>query len=208
MNFGVVFEDAPIARSYAVLAAYYIGASELVGHALGHGLLGLFFALGTIWLAARPERPVGRVVDLIAEDPPRWAAKIGATGILAGGLSFAAIEHARILDGIWWAFISMTTVGYGDVSPKTPEVRIVAVAMILIGLVVTAIIIGEVAAAINDVRRRRYFERADDTPELDDDLDQLSHTVAQAMDELKVRMSHPYVVAALKRCHEEQQSRR
>jgi hypothetical protein len=190
MNFGVVFEDAPIARSYAVLAAYYIGASELVGHALGHGLLGLFFALGTIWLAARPERPVGRVVDLIAEDPPRWAAKIGATGILAGGLSFAAIEHARILDGIWWAFISMTTVGYGDVSPKTPEVRIVAVAMILIGLVVTAIIIGEVAA------------------ELDDDLDQLSHTVAQAMDELKVRMSHPYVVAALKRCHEEQQARR
>ncbi|RMX44219.1 hypothetical protein pdam_00005270 [Pocillopora damicornis] len=45
-------------------------------------------------------------------------------------------------EGIWWTFITMTTVGYGDKTPRSPLGRIFAVASTLIGLVTTAVLIG------------------------------------------------------------------
>jgi len=37
-------------------------------------------------------------------------------------------------DGLWWSIVTTTTVGYGDLSPKTPTGRLVAVVLMLIGI--------------------------------------------------------------------------
>lgn len=37
-------------------------------------------------------------------------------------------------EGFWWAFISMTTIGYGDIYPKTAIGRFIAIVWILIGV--------------------------------------------------------------------------
>ena len=37
-------------------------------------------------------------------------------------------------DALYWAFITATTVGYGDVTPVTPEGRIVAGVLIFVGI--------------------------------------------------------------------------
>ena len=44
-------------------------------------------------------------------------------------------------DGFWWAAITMTTVGYGDLIPRTIIGRSVAVTCIIAGLVLTSLCI-------------------------------------------------------------------
>lgn len=47
-------------------------------------------------------------------------------------------------DALWWAIVTTTTVGYGDISPETPIGRVLAVVLMLIGIG----IIGTLTSAI------------------------------------------------------------
>jgi voltage-gated potassium channel len=38
------------------------------------------------------------------------------------------------LDALWWGIVTLTTVGYGDVVPKTPEGRVIASVLMLLGV--------------------------------------------------------------------------
>jgi voltage-gated potassium channel len=40
------------------------------------------------------------------------------------------------IDGFWWAWVTMTTVGYGDLVPTTIEGRIVGMLLILVGIAI------------------------------------------------------------------------
>jgi voltage-gated potassium channel len=51
-------------------------------------------------------------------------------------------------DAIWWAFITITTVGYGDKFPVSTEGRFVASFLIIFGVVMLATITGALAAWI------------------------------------------------------------
>jgi voltage-gated potassium channel len=59
---------------------------------------------------------------------------------LAAASAYWSLEHGRNADlhnfgdALYWAFITATTVGYGDVRPVTPEGRIVAGFLIFIGI--------------------------------------------------------------------------
>lgn len=54
--------------------------------------------------------------------------------ILIGGILISYIEGMSFTDGIWWAFVTSTTVGYGDISPGTPLGRLVACVLMLCGI--------------------------------------------------------------------------
>lgn len=54
--------------------------------------------------------------------------------ILAGGIAIHFIEGTPILDGLWWSFVTTTTVGYGDISPATNIGRIVAAVLMIVGI--------------------------------------------------------------------------
>ncbi|XP_047138621.1 uncharacterized protein LOC100210300 isoform X1 [Hydra vulgaris] len=51
-------------------------------------------------------------------------------------------------EGFWWAFVSMTTVGYGDIAPVSIPGRLFAVLWILTGLVLIAIFTGVVTTSL------------------------------------------------------------
>jgi len=53
-----------------------------------------------------------------------------------------------ILDGMWWAFVSMTTVGYGDISPTTKKGRLAAILWILFGIAACSLFVAVVSSVL------------------------------------------------------------
>jgi voltage-gated potassium channel len=66
--------------------------------------------------------------------------------ILLLGLIVGAIESWPRFDSVYWAFITATTVGYGDIRPKLRVSRMLSILIALIGVTFTGIL---VALAIN-----------------------------------------------------------
>ena len=57
-----------------------------------------------------------------------------AVCILIGGVSIHFAEGMSISDGIWWSFVTATTVGYGDISPSSLVGRIIASVLMIVGI--------------------------------------------------------------------------
>ncbi len=49
-------------------------------------------------------------------------------------------------DGLWWALTTVTTVGYGDRFPTTTEGRVIAFALMLVGISLMGVVTASVAA--------------------------------------------------------------
>ena len=49
-------------------------------------------------------------------------------------------------DGLWWAFTTITTVGYGDRYPTTTEGRILAVCLMILGISLLGVVSATIAA--------------------------------------------------------------
>lgn len=67
----------------------------------------------------------------------RFAAGLTGVLILVGGTAFAEVEkgqHLSAWDGVWWATTTVTTVGYGDISPHTDGGRVIAIGLMVCGV--------------------------------------------------------------------------
>ena len=51
--------------------------------------------------------------------------------IIVGGAAFALVDHVPVTTGLYWAVVTATTVGYGDVSPANPAARAIAVVVMV-----------------------------------------------------------------------------
>jgi voltage-gated potassium channel len=80
--------------------------------------------------------------------------------LLLGGLGFWALEPAvlSLQDGLWLAFTTAATVGYGDTVPHTPAGRAFAVLVVLLGLAVLSLVTASLAAIFveNDVQAEEH----------------------------------------------------
>ncbi len=85
---------------------------------------------------------------LLSLEGMKYAALVAAGTVVVGGAVFAAVEkeqHLTTWDGVWWAVTTVTTVGYGDISPKTDGGRIIAMAIMLVGIGFVALLTAFIA---------------------------------------------------------------
>jgi voltage-gated potassium channel len=66
-------------------------------------------------------------------------------------------KFGTIPDAMWWAIVTLGTIGYGDVIPITPLGRAVTAIVILCGLIIIALPVGIIATAFaNEIHRRDF----------------------------------------------------
>jgi voltage-gated potassium channel len=66
-------------------------------------------------------------------------------------------KFGTIPDAMWWAIVTLGTIGYGDVVPLTALGRVVASFTIFLGLIMIALPIGIISTAFADEIHRRDF---------------------------------------------------
>ncbi|SHJ80929.1 voltage-gated potassium channel [Arenibacter nanhaiticus] len=68
-------------------------------------------------------------------------------------------EFASIFHSLWWAIITLTTVGYGDIYPITLGGRVFTFVILLMGLGVITIPTGLIASALSSARDIEFKEK-------------------------------------------------
>lgn len=71
---------------------------------------------------------------------------IGSVAVLAAEREVTDSAINTFGDALWWAIVTVTTVGYGDLSPVSVTGRVVAVAMMLVGIALIGVVTATVAA--------------------------------------------------------------
>ena len=107
----------------------------------------------------------------------RAAAIIAAFTVLitvAGGILERLVDHQEfptIGRGLWFALQTVTTVGYGDVTPKQADGRFIGAVVMLAGIGFLAVITASVTASLVESSRRRFAAQSevDVTRRLDGD---------------------------------------
>jgi voltage-gated potassium channel len=74
-----------------------------------------------------------------------------------GGVGFWILEPRALSlgDGLWLAFTTAATVGYGDIVPSTPASRAFSVLVVLLGLAVLSMVTASVAAMFVETEERK-----------------------------------------------------
>ncbi len=83
---------------------------------------------------------------------------------VAGGVLERVIDHREfhtIGKGLWFALQTVTTVGYGDVTPRQADGRFIGAVVMLTGLGFLAVITASVTASLVESSRRRYAAQSD-----------------------------------------------
>jgi len=117
--------------------------------------------------------------ELLAEHGLQYILAVGVliVAVCAGLMTLLERDgHGSINnfgDGIWWAMTTVTTVGYGDKFPVTPEGRGIAVFLMLVGITLFGLVTANIAAFLVKPTEEK------DAATLDDVLEQLRRLEAK-----------------------------
>jgi voltage-gated potassium channel len=103
--------------------------------------------------------------------------------VIAGGVESLVDtgDFHTTWDGMWWAVVTVTTVGYGDVYPTSVEGRIIAMVVMLFGIAFLSVLTATIASLFVKT------ERGEETDAILASLTRLEAEVA----ELKQRLASP-----------------
>ncbi|KAI1631715.1 hypothetical protein F4809DRAFT_657464 [Biscogniauxia mediterranea] len=79
--------------------------------------------------------------------------------LLLGALVFSNIEGWNYLDSVYWADVTLFTVGFGDISPKTSLGRALLIPYAFVGIISFGLVIGSIRSLILDRGKRRLDAR-------------------------------------------------
>ncbi|KAK4175282.1 hypothetical protein QBC36DRAFT_331800 [Triangularia setosa] len=79
--------------------------------------------------------------------------------LLLGALLFGRIEGWNYLDAVYWAAVTLFTVGFGDFSPQTGLGKGLVMPFALVGIISLGLVIGSIRSLVLDRGRRRLSAR-------------------------------------------------
>ena len=132
---------------------------------------------------------IERKMTKFLREPPsvRTAASVIVTAtavvVVAGGVLMRVLDHeeySSVWVGMWWALQTVTTVGYGDVTPKHVDGRIVASFVMLEGIAFLTIIIAAITSTFVERAASEHAKQAEEEEDaaearIEAKLDELSN---------------------------------
>lgn len=126
--------------------------------------------------------PIQLLGEVLRAEARTLAATVGLMAALIT-LSASLIHYAErtiqpdafgdIPRAMWWAAVTLTTVGYGDVSPVTPVGQMIAVLVMVTGVVMVALPAGMLASRFSEELQSRRAQYADAVRQQRHDEEQL-----------------------------------
>jgi voltage-gated potassium channel len=125
---------------------------------------------GFVWVFklvryARGLESLGRVISHARHALLAVLLVFGIVLLLAASLAYLVERQVQpelfgsIPEALWWAIVTLTTTGYGDVIPMTPLGRVLAGFVMVAGVLVFALWAGILATGFTEETRRREFLR-------------------------------------------------
>lgn len=105
-----------------------------------HEDAGEYSLLRAVWASDVPKVLLGLLLFVLASAHIVWLAERGR-----GGLDSRYLPGVG--QGVWWSVVTMSTVGYGDIVPKTSVGRVLAVVVIFAGIIVFGVAVASLTAA-------------------------------------------------------------
>ncbi|MDQ3823115.1 MAG: potassium channel family protein [Actinomycetota bacterium] len=92
-------------------------------------------------------RLVGLARRVFSLEGVRYVGVLAVVTALGGGAALNAVEPRveSTWDGVWWAVVTMTTVGYGDVTPESVPGRLISFGVMIVGIGFTALLTAALA---------------------------------------------------------------
>jgi hypothetical protein len=113
---------------------------------------------------------IDRMRRTIASRPVLFILSWAVASLLFCGIVYSLIEEkTTIVDGLYWAIVTASTVGYGDISPPDLAGRLLAGFMIVNGILVAALLTALFASWLLEAKLEEHLG----TPDLHDDFDHL-----------------------------------
>lgn len=127
-------------------------------------------------IAVRSETSAGWLAVMRALVSPAFLKVIGLLALLLGiiGLLAWALEHKKnpeqfggtrgegLFSGFWWAMVTMTTVGYGDIAPRTVGGRLLGLVWMLAALIIVSFFTASITSALTVGQLSNRVRSADD----------------------------------------------
>ena len=118
--------------------------------------------------------------------------------VVVGGVAMRVLDHdeyPNIWRGMWWALQTVTTVGYGDVTPTHPSGRIVAVFVMLQGIAFVSILVAAITSTfVARAERERKQAEAGEEESVEERVDARFDDLAarlERVETLLTRLSSP-----------------
>ena len=114
--------------------------------------------------------------------------EVAAVAVLAVEQDATGSNIRTASDALWWGYVTMTTVGYGDLYPVTNPGRVVGAFMMTLGVALFATFTGYLANSFLGPRRRRTNAKLNVEPGVADLLGALLEQQERLMSEMRSRL--------------------
>lgn len=91
------------------------------------------------------------------------AVSVGAVGMYIVEHNVEGTKITNLVDAFWWAIVTVTTVGYGDVYPITLEGRVIAALLMVVGIAILGVLISTLGAGLIESRLKAKPKPGEDT---------------------------------------------
>ena len=144
---GKHFVTSHIAEFIAIIPAtpLLLLATELVNIHMQDLAKNLFEIIFVIKFFAYLIRAFTTQRRLIRTNPLHYAAAVTMTALVVAAVLFSNLEGRSYADSIWWAFVTASTTGFGDIVPATQGGRIVGIFLMVIGVSCISMLTGAIA---------------------------------------------------------------